>query len=65
MLNTRNTIWQDLQDAPKEVNEYLKNEFNQLLAHPYIDEWISLHLSYTEQRRVNFIIGSLTEFVGS
>ena len=65
VLNTRNAIWQDFQDAPKEVNEYLKNEFNQLLTHPYIDEWISVHLSYTEQRRVNFIIGSLTEFVGS
>ena len=65
VLNTRTPIWQDLQDAPKEVNEYLKNEFNQLLAHPYIDEWISVHLNYAEQRRVNFIIGSLTEFVGS
>jgi predicted nucleotidyltransferase len=65
VLNTRNTIWQDLQNAPKEVNDYLKNEFNQLLAHPYFDEWISVHLNYTEQRRVNFIIGSLTEFAGS
>lgn len=63
VLNTRNTIWQDLQDAPKEVNEYLKNEFTQMLTHPYIDEWISAHLNYSEQRRVNFIIGSLTKFV--
>ena len=63
VLNTRSTIWQNLQDAPKAINEYLKNEFTQLLAHPYIDEWISAHLNYTEQRRVNLIIGSLTEFV--
>jgi hypothetical protein len=65
VLNTRNAIWQDLQVASKDVNEYLKNEFNQLLTHPYIDEWISVHLNYTEQRRVNFIIGSLTEFVNN
>jgi hypothetical protein len=65
VLNTRNTIWQDLQNAPKDVKEYLKNEFSQLLANPYFDEWVSVHLNYTEQRRVNFIIGSLTEFVNN
>jgi predicted nucleotidyltransferase len=65
VLNTRSTIWQDLQNAPKEVTEYLKIEFSQLLAHPYISEWISVHLNYTEQRRVNFIIGSFTEFVNN
>jgi predicted nucleotidyltransferase len=63
VLNARNTIWQDLQDAPKEVNEYLKIEFRTLLANKYFDEWVSVHLNYDEQRRVNFIIGSITEFV--
>jgi hypothetical protein len=63
VLNTRNAIWQDLQDAPKEVNEYLKLEFSKLLINPYFDEWVSVHLNYSEQRRVNFIIGSITEFV--
>jgi predicted nucleotidyltransferase len=65
VLNTRSAIWQNLQDAPKEINQYLKKQFSQLLAHPYIDEWISVHLNYYEQRRVNFIIGSLTEFISS
>jgi predicted nucleotidyltransferase len=65
VLNTRSAIWQDLLDAPKDVNDYLKMEFNQLLANPYFDEWVSVHLNYTEQRRVNFIIGSIGEFVNS
>jgi hypothetical protein len=63
VLNTRNTIWQDMNEAPKEVRDYLKTEFKQLLAHLYIDEWVGANLNYTEQRRANFIIGSLTEFV--
>jgi predicted nucleotidyltransferase len=65
VLNARSAIWENLRDAPKEVNEYLKKEFSQLLAHPYIDEWISVHLNYNEQNRVNFIISSLTEFVNT
>jgi predicted nucleotidyltransferase len=63
VLNTRNAIWQDLQDAPPEVNEYLKLEFRTLLANQYFDEWVSVHLNYNEQRRVNLIIESITEFV--
>lgn len=63
VLNTKTAVWQDLQHAPKDVNEYLRNEFSLLLAHPYIDEWVSVHLNYSEQRRVNFIIGRLTDFV--
>jgi predicted nucleotidyltransferase len=63
VLNTRTAVWEDFQNTSKDVKQYLKTEFTQLLAYPYIDEWISVHLSYTEQRRVNFIIGRLTEFV--
>lgn len=63
VLNYRNAIRQELMDAPESVKLFLKDEFKTLLNVPYINEWISCHLEHAEQRRVNLIIGSLTEFV--
>jgi len=63
VLNNRITVWQELADATENLKVYLKAEFKGLLSQPYIDEWISSHLDYHEQRRVNFIIGSMDEFV--
>jgi predicted nucleotidyltransferase len=63
VLNNRNAIWQELAEADERIKQYLKIEYKKMLDQPYIDEWLSVHLDYQEQRRVNFIIGSLTEFV--
>ena len=63
VLNYRNAIWQELMDARGGVKLFLKNEFQTLLNDKYIDEWISCHLEHAEQRRVNFIIESLTKFI--
>jgi len=52
-----------LKNANEQVKQYLKSEFVKLLDQKYIDEWISVHLDYHEQRRVGFIVGSLSEFV--
>lgn len=45
-----------------ELNKYFLAEFSKLLKEAYIDEWISSHLEYNEQKRVDFIISSLSEF---
>jgi hypothetical protein len=34
-----------------------------LINEQYFDEWISVHLEYSEQRRVGYIIGGLRHFV--
>ena len=65
VLNYRNAIWRELMDAPEIVKLFLKDEFKTLLNDKYIDEWISCHLEHAEQRRVNLIIGGLTNFVRS
>jgi predicted nucleotidyltransferase len=62
VLNKRNAIWQELRQSSKNVKQYLKESFNQLLSESYFDEWISCHIDFDEQRRVGFIIGSLKEF---
>lgn len=65
LLNNRTTVWHEMDEAPKSVRHYLKTEFKELLSQPYIDEWISAHLDYIEQKRVRFILGSIEEFVKS
>jgi predicted nucleotidyltransferase len=62
VLNNRQSIWEEMKNADKQVKKYLKREFAKLLDQKYIDEWISVHLDYSEQRRVGFILGSLAEF---
>ena len=63
LLNKRNSIWQEFRDASKDVKQYLITTFSELLHEKYIDEWISCHVDFDEQRRVDFIIHSLQEFV--
>lgn len=62
LLNNRNLIWEELEEAPENIRAYLKDEFKALLDILYIDEWVSAHLDYSEQKRVSFIIGGLTAF---
>jgi predicted nucleotidyltransferase len=63
VLNNRQSIWEEIRNAKEPVKQYLKAEFAKLLDQKYIDEWISVHLEYSEQRRVGFILGSISEFV--
>lgn len=62
ILNNRTTIWAEMQNASYPVKTYLKKEFSLLIEQDYFDEWISAHLDYSEQRRVNFIMESLRDF---
>lgn len=63
VLNHRTSIWQELNETKGKLRAYLKKELKAILEIAYIDEWISSHLDYNEQRRVDFIIYSLEEFV--
>jgi len=65
VLNNRQSVWEEISNADEPVKQYLKLEFSKLLNQKYIDEWISVHLEYNEQRRVGFILGSMSEFVES
>jgi predicted nucleotidyltransferase len=65
ILNNRSTIWDEMASTKGELHKYLLEEFSNLLNEPYLDEWISSHLEYSEQKRVDFIIGSLREFTSA
>ena len=64
VLNNRLTVWEEISKSNESVKQYLKDEFRKLQDQKYIDEWISAHLEYNEQRRVAFILGNISEFVG-
>lgn len=62
ILNNRKTIWEELKNEAGPVKDYLKNEFQKLLNQGYLNEWVSCHLEFSEQSRVNMIIAGLEDF---
>lgn len=62
LLNKRSTIWDELQTAPFHVKEHLIKIWRLLLKEPHLEEWISCHLDFEEQRRVNYIMAGLHSF---
>lgn len=63
MLNNRTVIWEEMKNAPAPVKTFLKEQFQKLVAEDHLYEWISVHLEYNEQRRVNYILGGLADFI--
>lgn len=63
VLNNRTAIWNELRRADEGVKHYLKEQFRAWLQNDYIDEWISVHLERSEQKRLRTIVGELTAFV--
>ena len=63
VLNNRSTVWEEMEDAPETVREYLENEVRSLLDNPYIEEWISANLEFSGQSRTGYIMEGLRDFV--
>ena len=59
VLNNRTTIWAELQAAEGDVGMYLTSQFRALLDNDYIEEWIAVHLDYSEQARIRIILSGL------
>lgn len=63
ILNNRINIWEEMNSASPLLKEYLQQQFGELLENEHLFEWISGHLSYTEQRRATLIMGGLQNFI--
>lgn len=63
VLNNRRTVWEEMAAVNDNLKKYLLEEFQQLLESPYIEEWISAHLDFQDQKRITFIMGGLQSFV--
>lgn len=65
LLKSRDALWRELKEAPEEIKQYLKMFFNELLKNNYVHEWISVHLDFSEQKRVAYVIDCLQKFINS
>lgn len=63
VFNSRRSLWFEMENAEKEVKTYLKKEFNVFLSNVFLPEWISAHLEFSQQHRVNYILDNLKDFV--
>jgi hypothetical protein len=62
VLNNRPEIWNEMKDSPPALKTWLTEQFRGLVNRDAIYEWVSTHLDYVEQRRVNLIVGGMQAF---
>lgn len=65
LLKSRDTLWRELEEAPEQIKQYLKMFFSELLENHYVHEWISVHLDFSEQKRVGYLITCIQKFIDS
>ena len=63
LLNNRKSIWKEILETDIAVGDYVQDFFTILLDNRYLDEWISVHLGYSEQQRTDVIISNIAELV--
>lgn len=62
VFNNRTTIWQELNNADKDVRDYLHKSFTELINNVYLDEWIDANMDFSEKGRTKFIIDNIRQF---
>jgi predicted nucleotidyltransferase len=63
ILENRLALWDDINKAPKNLREYLYNEFMLLSLNPYFEEWIDCHASTSSPAATPIIIGNLKNWL--
>lgn len=63
VLEQRERIWAELDQAGESVRNYLKETFFKLLSHPSIFEWIDAYTERAATRATRRIIDALRVFV--
>jgi predicted nucleotidyltransferase len=64
VLENRFSIWEELNVAPDDVKNYLKDVLRQLLKTPHFEEWINSHAGFGSPPATTYIINKLAEFIG-
>jgi predicted nucleotidyltransferase len=63
ILDNRSTVWQEMEDAPSPLKEYLQNEFQNLSDNPHIEEWIGSHSGFFSPPSAYLIMQDLKTFL--
>ncbi|MDP1803140.1 MAG: nucleotidyl transferase AbiEii/AbiGii toxin family protein [Bacteroidota bacterium] len=62
VLENRQTIWDEINNAEEGLKNYLRKEFTRLLNNPHILEWIDGHVERGSPPATDFIFESLKKF---
>jgi hypothetical protein len=65
ILDNRATIWEEMNNAPSPLREYLKEEFKTFASNPYIDEWIGSHSGFFSSPGTYLIMQGLNKYLES
>jgi hypothetical protein len=62
VLENRDAVWEEMENAEISVKQYLQNEFSGLLSNKYIEEWIDVHVSFQSPSSTYYILEQLESF---
>jgi predicted nucleotidyltransferase len=62
VLENREAIWEEMNTADRDVNDYLRSEFLNLLNNPNLFDWIDGHVERGSPPATDLIIGELEKF---
>lgn len=63
VFENRRSVWSDMEAAPSNVQKYLKQQFADLIANSFFEEWVDVHAGYGSPPATYFIIDQLKKFV--
>ncbi len=61
VLDNRNSIWNEIKTADQSLQNYISEEFENLLNNPNIEEWIYAHTATSSPPAVDYIINHMKE----
>ena len=64
VLENRETVWEEMNNADEAVKAYLQSEFQSLLDSPNLFEWIDCHVQLNSPPATYFIMEELNKFTG-
>ena len=63
LLENRETLWEEINAAPVDVHQYIKEKFTELINNPNHEEWIGCHVDFGSPPNTYLILNRIKEFV--
>ena len=64
ILENRQLVWEEMENAAEPVKSYLKDAFSNLQKNPYIEEWIGSHAGFYSSSTATLLLQDLKNFLG-
>ena len=63
ILENRQSVWEEMENAAEPVKSYLKEAFSSLHKNPYIEEWIGSHAGFYSSSTATLLLQDLKNFL--